>query len=481
MSISPSDPYQSQTAIVIGASLTGMLTAHVLARRFERVILLERGDAVAGVEPRRGVPQERHVHMLLQRGKRVLEELLPGFTAELKRRGAVVADASRDVHLYHRGRWKRRFTTGIETDYCTRGLIDAVIRERVTANPRIALRSGVRITGLLRHDDRFAVAGVSAIVGGKPQELRGDLVIDASGRGSQSSNWLVELGCPPVRTSEVTTRLGYGTQLFEKRPEYDDAWKALLVMPAAPATRRMGVLTPIEGDRWMVTTGGWLGECPGASDAEFLSFLRTLPDPALHDVIRGARPLSDVSIYRIPGSIRRHFEEIAAWPGRFLVIGDAVCSLNPIYGQGMTVSALEVEAVAAGLDALLDDGASAQATRALQRRITAQVELPWQMAEAEDLRYPEVPGARGWKLKLRHAYTGMVADASAIDAVVCKRLLEVINLVTPPEQLVTPAFQARVLAKAAQLHLERLTLPLPAPAEPQPLENLASQFPVRHR
>jgi 2-polyprenyl-6-methoxyphenol hydroxylase-like FAD-dependent oxidoreductase len=442
-----------------------MLAAHIVARRFERVILVERGHTLAGEAPRRSVPQERHVHMLLQRGKMILEELLPGFTAELERRGAVVADASRDVELYHRGRWKRRFATGIETHYCTRGLIDQVIRERVLANPRTELRSGARVLGLLREGDALERGGVTGVLldtGERRDELRGGLVIDASGRSSLASRWLVELGCERPRISEVTTRLGYGTQLFRRLPEYEGAWKALLVMPTAPATRRMGVVSPIEGGRWMVTTGGWLGECPGGSDAEFLEFLRSLPDPAIYDVIRRATPLSKVAIFRMPGGMRRHFEELERWPGRFLTIGDAVCSLNPIYGQGMTVGALEAEALAAGLDDLLDAGTSPLATRALQRRIVAQVDVPWQMAQAEDLRYPQVPGARGWKLRLQHAYGGLVADASAIDGVICKRLLEVINLVTPPEQLAAPAFQTRVLATAARLHLGRLTYPASA-------------------
>lgn len=463
---SNTDSSSFRTAIVIGASLTGMLAAHVVSRRFDRVILLERGHALPGEAPRRSVPQERHVHMLLQRGKLILEELLPGFTAELERRGAVVADASRDVELYHRGRWKRRFATGIETHYCTRGLIDQVIRERVLSNPRIELRSGMRVLGLLRDHDALTSGGVTGVIlatNGRHEELRGELVIDASGRGSQASRWLVELGCQRARISEVTTRLGYGTQLFRRLPEYEGAWKALLVMPTAPLTRRMGVVSPVEGDRWMVTTGGWLGECPGGSDAEFLEFLRSLPDPAIYDVIRHATPLSKVSIFRMPGGMRRHFEELERWPGRFLAIGDAVCSLNPIYGQGMTVGALEAEALADGLDALLADGAGPMATRALQRRIAAQVDVPWQMAQSEDLRYPQVPGARGWKLRLQHAYGGLVADASAIDGVICKRLLEVINLVTPPEQLAAPAFQTRVLATAARLHLGRAAYPTPGP------------------
>jgi 2-polyprenyl-6-methoxyphenol hydroxylase-like FAD-dependent oxidoreductase len=444
--------YQSRTAVVIGASLAGMLSAHVAARRFERVIVVDRGDPPDGMQPRRSVPQERHVHLLLQRGKRVLEALFPGFLAELERHGAVVADASRDIQLFHYGRWKRRFDTGITTHYCSRNLIDHVVRERLRRDPKIAFETNTRVTGLVR-GDRGAICGITTESRGAGRTLDADLVIDAGGRGSQAAHWLAALGLPTVRISEVTSRLGYGTRLYRKRPEYDAAWKVLLVLPRPPRSRRMGVISPIEGDRWMVTTGGWLGECPDHHEPGFLEFLRGLPDPAIYDVVRGAEPLSEISIYRIPGGLRRHYEEIAEWPARLLVIGDAVCSLNPIYSQGMTVSALEVEALSHGLDELIARGASAEASRDVQRRIAAQVDGPWQMAESEDLRFPQVAGARSWRLRAQHAYGALVAEASAVDPIVARNLLGVIHLIESPERLRAPGFRARVLASAVRARL----------------------------
>lgn len=444
---------QPRTAIVIGASLAGMMAAHVVARRFERVLVLDRADEPSGLEPRRSVPQERHVHLLLQRGKRVLEALFPGFLAELERHGAVVADASRDLQWFHYGRWKRRFETGIQTHYCSRGLIDHVVRERLRRDPRITFAPNLRVTGLLRADDPFAIDGVRT----ERRALRAELVIDAGGRGSQASTWLAALGCPEVRTSHVTSKLGYGTRVYRRRPEYDAAWKVLLVLPRPPASRRMGVISPIEGGRWMVTAGGWLGECPGDDEASFLDYLRGLPHRAIYDVVRGAEPLSDISIYRIPGGLRRHYEELRGWPGRLLVIGDAVCSLNPIYSQGMTVSALEVEALRDGLDELVAAGASPAAAHAVQRRICAQVDAPWGMAESEDLRFPEVAGARTWRLRAQHLYGALVAEASAVDGVVLDRMLRVINLIEPPQKLEEPVFRARVLASAMRARLTART------------------------
>lgn len=444
---------QPRTAIVIGASLAGMMAAHVAARRFERVLVLDRGDEPTAMEPRRSVPQERHVHLLLQRGKRVLESLFPGFLAELEHHGAVVADASRDIQWFHHGRWKRRFESGIRTHYCSRALIDHVVRERLRRDPRIEFAPNTRVTGLLGAGRPLAIAGVQA----NQRALHADLVIDAGGRGSQASLWLAALGCPAVRTSEVTSRLAYGTRVYRRRPEYDAAWKVLLVLPRPPWSRRMGVISPIEGGRWMVTTGGWLGECPGDDEASFLDFLRGLPHRAIHDVVRGAEPLSDVSIYRIPGGLRRHYEEVRGWPGRFLVIGDAVCSLNPIYSQGMTVSALEVETLRDGLDELIAAALGPGATHALQRRICAQVDAPWGMAESEDLRFPEVAGTRSWRLRGQHLYGSLIADASAVDPVVQDRMLRVINLIEPPRSLEQPAFRARVLLSAMRARLTART------------------------
>ncbi len=453
------DPSRPRTAIVIGASLTGMLAAHVASRRFERVLLLERGDIPLGLEARRGVPQEQHVHMLLQRGKQELEALFPGFIAELERWGAEVVDASRDARWFHRGRWKRRFTTGSYSHFCSRGLLDHIVRERVRENPRVEFHPTVRVTGLASDGER-RVTGVTVQRPEGEVILRGDLVIDASGRGSQSERWMKELGGEPVRTSELVARLGYASRIYERRPEYAAAWKVMLILPKPPETRRLGVLCPIEGNRWLLTTGGWLDEYPEDGEEGLLEFLRSLPSPALYEVIQGARPLTAISSYRMPGSLRRHFEEVERWPAGFVVMGDAMCSLNPIYGQGMTVSAMQAQVLAARLEALVQAKVSATATRALQRELAEQARVPWEMVQAEDLRFSEIAGPRSLALKVQQKVGAMVTDAAAIDPVVCRKWLDVLNLMAPPEQLLRPLLQARVLAAMARLRLLR------APEEP---------------
>lgn len=397
--------------------------------------------------------------MLLQRGKVVLDELFPGFIAELESRGAEVADASKDVKWFHRGMWKRRFETGSYTHFCSRGLLDLVVRERLQRNPIIEMISNARVSGLLHDARRGAVTGVELVRGGEKVQLHADLVVDASGRGSQSDRWLAELCGQEVRKSEVVARLGYASRIYERRPEYAAAWKVMIVLPKIPESRRLGVLVPLEGNRWMLTTGGWLGECPGDSDGELLDFLRSLPSPALYEVVRGARPLSDISIYRMPGSLRRHFEEVEHWPGGFLVMGDAMCSLNPIYGQGMTVSAMQAQLLGEELEAMIaamsEGPRGGAATRALQRKLAAQAQVPWDMVQSEDLRFPEIEGPRGWRLKVQQKMGSMVVDAAAIDPVVCKKWLDVLNLMVPPQQLMDPRIQARVLAATARLRLLR--------------------------
>jgi 2-polyprenyl-6-methoxyphenol hydroxylase-like FAD-dependent oxidoreductase len=368
-------------AIIVGSSLSGMLAAHVLSSRFDHVTIIDKAERSVDLEARRHVPQERHVHLLLQRGKNILEAMFPGFLDDLEQRGAIVADLSRDIKCFQCGRWKARFETGIEAHYCSRRLIDHLIRLRLERNSRITFMSNAAVDGLITAVEQpLRATGVLVRTNGQVRPISADLIIDASGRTSVSTQWLAELGLPEVRCEIVPSRLGYASRLYKRRELPGETWKVLLILPTAPKDRRMGVISPVENDAWMVTTGGWLGDYPGASEDSFLSFLKGLPHPAIAQVVADAAPLSDVAVYRIAGGLRRHYEEILSWPAGVLVIGDALCSLNPIYSQGMTVSALEADALLRNLDELIQGDCDTASTARLQKHIADQVDGPWAMA-----------------------------------------------------------------------------------------------------
>ncbi|WP_394826770.1 NAD(P)/FAD-dependent oxidoreductase [Pendulispora albinea] len=432
-------------AVVIGASIAGCLAARVLADRFAKVTILERHPIPQGTDSRKGVPQENHVHLLLRRGKLLLDDLFPGFLRELEERGAVVADLSRDVKFLHYEMWKRRFATGIEAHYCSRALIDDVIRGRLRRMPTVEMVDEALVQEPLADDTKRRIQGVRYVRKGETRVLPAALVVDASGRGSKAGAWLQELGYPLVERAAVETDLGYTTRLYQRRPEYADQWKVLLILPRPPGSRRMGVISPIEGDRWMVTTGGWFGEYPAPNEGAYLEFLRSLSVPDIYHVIKDAKPLSDIFTYRMKGGLRRHYERMDRFPEGFLVMGDALCCFNPLYSQGMSVCAMEAEALRRVIAPLPDGESVARSVRSAQRAIAEAVEPSWGMARSEDLRFPETEGERSSLLWLQHWYGAQLVRASARDRRVVTTLLKVVNLMEEGSQLQRPEIVLRVL------------------------------------
>ncbi|CAB3766841.1 NAD(P)/FAD-dependent oxidoreductase [Paraburkholderia humisilvae] len=437
-------PVSGRRAVVIGGSVAGCLIAAVLARRFERVTIVEKGDFFDEAGPRRSIPQEHHVHLLLLRGKQIIEGIFPGFLAALERRGAQVADLGHDVKWYQGGRWKNRYRSGIHAHYCSRRLIDNQLRHHVARVPGVEILSGASVTQL--HFDGVApactVRGAYLADHDSGERLvPADLVVDASGRGTRTPEWLFDAGFGDVETSIVKTELGYASRIYRRVPSLAAQWQVLLVLPSVPRQRAMGVISPIEGDRWMVTTGGWFGHFPGSDPDEFLRALAALPVPDIHDVIRDAEPLSTVATFRMHGSRRTHYDRMAAWPGGLLVVGDALSSMNPLYSQGMTICALEAECVERHLDAALD---RTLPLRDLQRMLCEVVDGAWHMATTEDLRFPETVGERDWHTRFHHWFGAGLGRLSAYNRRALETQIGVTNLVMPPSRLYTPAILSRI-------------------------------------
>jgi len=428
-------------AVVIGGNMAGCLSAEILSRSFERVTLIEKGDFYDESCDRKSVPQEHHVHLLLLRGKQILEALFPGFIAELEREGAVEADLGHDVKWYQYGRWKHRYKTGVTAHYCSRRLLDNLIRRRIQRNARIHVRSQTVVGDLLQVNGW--ICGVHLDVDGKGEALSTDFVIDASGRGSHALQWLQRAGYShPEAKEQVVTKLGYASRIYRRLPKYVDLWKILLVLPLPPQQRSMGVISLIEGDRWLVTTGGWFGDYPKPDPDQFLAHLAKLPVPDIHRIVSEAEPLSEVFGFGMSGSLRHRFDLFSRWPEGFLVLGDALCSLNPLYSQGMSLCAMEVDCLASNLDSWL---AERIGTHHLQCRILSIVTPAWEMAKQEDLRFPETVGERSSSVRWNHWYGKHVGRLSALHRFTLRTQVEVSNLVAPGKRLYHPEIFGQVL------------------------------------
>lgn len=422
-------------AIVIGGSMAGLLACRVLADRYQQVILIERDAFPPAGEQRRGVPQGRHSHGLLASGRQVLEDLFPGISDALVQAGAVTGDIVRDARWFNEGGCLRRFTSGLDGLLMTRPFLEGMVRARVLSLNNVIARENCEVQGPVTTDDRSRVTGIR-IAG---EMIAGDLVVDATGRGSHSPQWLESLGYGKPPEDRVEIALGYTTCFFRRQAHHLQGDVAV-VIPPTPHGKRGGVMLAQEGDRWTVTLIAHFGNYAPVDLPGFIDFARTLPAPYIHEVIRDAEPLGRPAAARFPASVRHRYEKLRRFPAGYLVFGDAISSFNPIYGQGMSVAALQAVELAGALAEGPDDLARRFFARAAQV-----VDIPWSIAAGNDLRMPEAAGPRTAAVRLINWYMAKLHKAAHHDPVPALAFHKVANLLAPPPSVMAPRVALRVL------------------------------------
>jgi 2-polyprenyl-6-methoxyphenol hydroxylase-like FAD-dependent oxidoreductase len=412
--------------------MAGLLAGRVLADHFDRVTVVERDRFPEAPGPRKGAPQARHAHVMLARGRQVMEDLFPGLNDELAAAGAPFLDAGDDIACHSASGWAVRYRAGIGLLSASRDLLEWSARRRLAALPRIAFVEGTDVLGLLPGAGRVAGVELRARQSAEaPRRLEADLVVDATGRGSRAPQWLEALGYSAPEETVINSFVGYASRLYRPPAGRQPDWRGLYFQATGAATRG-GLVLPIEGGRWIVTLTGRGGDHPPTDEAGFLAFARSLPGPELHDAIADAEPLGPITGHRATENRVRHFERLRRWPDGLVVLGDAACAFNPVYGQGMTAAALG----ALTLGEWLAGGAPARRFQAKLARANAS---PWLLATGEDARFPGTVGARrGWLTRLLDWYTGRVLRRSVSSPAVRTTLLEVIHLLRGPSALFSP-------------------------------------------
>jgi 2-polyprenyl-6-methoxyphenol hydroxylase-like FAD-dependent oxidoreductase len=430
------------SAVVLGASLAGLLAARVLADCYGEVTVVDRDELPDTATHRRGVPHGRHIHALAARGQQALEELFPGLTEELVADGAPAGDMLMDARFYFGGHRMRPARTGLLLLCASRPFLEGHVRTRLRAIPNVRFRDRCDVVGLATTADGRRVSGVRVLrrADQSAEELLGaDLVVDASGRGSRTPAWLEAFGYPRPEREEVQIGLGYATRIYRMSPDALDGYLAILDA-ATPELPRTGALQRIEGGRWMLTLAGILGDHPPTDPDGFLAFARSLRFDDIYAAVRDAEPLDDPVGFRFPASVRHRYERQPRYPVGFLVTGDAVCSFNPIYGQGMSVAALE----ALTLRRHLERGIEPQPRRWF-RDLARVIDVPWDMSAGGDLAFPGVPGRRTLKTRLMGGYLARLHAAATSDAHLSSAFINVAGLVAPPQLLLRPDMTLRVL------------------------------------
>jgi 2-polyprenyl-6-methoxyphenol hydroxylase-like FAD-dependent oxidoreductase len=423
------------SATVVGASVAGLLTARVLSDLVDEVTVLERERLDDAPRPRGHVPQGRHLHLLLSAGLDLLEGWFPGIGDELEAHGAVRVDGTR-AWVFQSGGYRARGDWGRPVLSLTRPLLEQVVRRRVGLLENVALETGVVVDLVRTTEGRVDGTLVEGVL------RAADLVVDCSGRSSRLAHQLEASGllAPPV--SRVQIDCAY-TSGFLPRSDDDLDGSFLVVGTSPPESFRAGAVLPVEGQRWMVTLAGVHGDPPGTSDDEVLAFARSLLSPTVAQLIERAGPLSSVASYRFPSSQRRHYEKLRRLLGGYVTLGDASCSFNPIYGQGMSCAALQAEALGATV-AELGIG-SDELPRRFQQRAAAIIDAPWAIAVGADFLHPDTTGPKAPATDLANRYTQRLVRGTHSSVSLARTFNRVVNLVEPPTALARPAVVSRVL------------------------------------
>ncbi len=422
-------------AVVVGASIAGLLTARVLSDHVDEVVVLEREHLQDAPEPRGHVPQGRHLHLLLSAGLDRLVDWFPGIDDELERQGAVWIDGSRGW-LFQAGGYRVRGDWGVTVLSMTRPLLEQVVRHRVSQLRQVRIEDGVQVSQVCVAEGR--VTGVLA--GGA--ERQADLVVDCSGRSSRIAHQLESSGelVPPI--SQVVIDCAYASRFLPRGPDdFDGAFTVCGTTPSA--SFRGGSVLPVEGARWLVTLVGVHGEVPPTDDDGFLKFAHSLLSPTVGQLIEHTRPTSPVAAYRFPSSQRRHYERLVHLLPGLVTVGDAACSFNPIYAQGMACAAIQADALGAVLRTV--PVGSAELPQRFHKRAAAILDTPWSIAVGADFLHPATTGPKARGTDLFNRYVLRVIRAGHTDLSVARTLNLVLNLAKPTSSLVRPATVARVL------------------------------------
>jgi 2-polyprenyl-6-methoxyphenol hydroxylase-like FAD-dependent oxidoreductase len=434
-------------AVVIGAGIGGLMAARVLADKFARVTVVERDGLASGT--RNGAPQANHFHVLLRLGFDLLEKTFPGMLREMEADGVAPVDFARDLCWLQYGGWMPRQESRLVLYPQTRYSLESHIRRRLGDFANIEFLPSTAVKALRTTADRKRVTGVAiAAKDDAPRDLAADLVVDAGGRASQIFKWLQQIGYQPPEETRLPINLCYVTRMFEPSAG-ERNWKGLWVSPLAPEVPRGGALQHVEGCRWIVSLFGYHGDRPPNDDDGFLEFARSLLHPALYETIRNARPVSDFHVYRVPDERWRHLERLKSFPDGLLILGDAFCYFDPVFGQGMSMAMMEADVLRKRLRRVTDaKRLTSRWAVSYFRACAAWIQGVWYFVWAEALRHPAMPGDRPRAAAWLQWLVTELYDLNRTYPRVYMKFLRLMHMQSGPVVLLHPEISFRLATRA---------------------------------
>ncbi|MGA9102588.1 NAD(P)/FAD-dependent oxidoreductase [Aeromicrobium sp.] len=475
------------TAVVLGGSVAGLCAAGALAPYFDDVVVLERDELPADAEHRRGVPQSKHPHFLLNAGRRAINDLFPGFEDDLIAAGGLHIVASMDTAYLEGPGWTPRKQGALSMVYGSRILIERVLRDKVRLLSNVTVREGVSVSGIDTvggGTPHGRVAGVHVSSSAAEDErIDADLVVDAMGRGSSVSDWLVAAGWPETPVMTLDAKVTYVSRWYDLPSPEDRAaswwWKHMVIMPTQekgehPDEHEFLVnFFPMEGNRSIACMGSWGIDMPRTVD-DFVASAERLRTPKFAAAMAASEPTSEVHLTRATGNKWRRYDRLPSAPQGIVFIGDAACAFNPFYGQGMSAAAGSALLLREELESMtsLDQPFF---TRFLSAQRKA-LKVPWAMAMARDRGYECATGSEtvpAWQRRILASMTwpmfNVITGAAREDAVIDDHFARVFNM---DESIGAMMRNPRVLFGLLRFKvnsaLGRLTLPFGFDAQQDP-------------
>jgi 2-polyprenyl-6-methoxyphenol hydroxylase-like FAD-dependent oxidoreductase len=450
--------------------MAGLLAARVLSSHFAQVTIIERDRLTEDAEPRKGVPQGRHVHSLLACGVVIMGEYFPDLFPALAKDGAIPV-GSEGLRWNQLGVWMAPVRSPLKILFQSRPFLEQHVREQLAARDNVRIMDACEVSQLCARNDRITGVVLRYRTGEqREEELSADLVVDASGRGSRAPQWLKSLGYGDVQETSVKIDVGYATRIYRCPAQLPADWKALLIYGRPPNDTRGGVIFPIQDGHWMVTLIGSLRDYPPDDEAGFLAFARSLAQPDLYEAIEDAEPVTPIAMYKYSANRWRHYERMGRLPEGLIIMGDATCSFNPVYGQGMSVAAIEAQTLDGCLRSVILSAAKDLArnngmvgiTQRFQQAIARDIKTPWLLSTVEDLRYPGTEGKRSLSTRLLNRYMRRVIELTASDPRMTATLLRVRNLLKPLSTLLQPRIILAVLREELAAFRKQPAVTMPA-------------------
>ena len=349
--------------------------------------------------------------------------------------------------MFVHGKWTPQRDFGFLIPMQTRGLLEHVMRTQLSLTANVSSRQGCRVLGLSCRNNRIVGIAVRDSHGGHAT-IEGDLVVDASGRGSRSRRWLADLGYEEPRASQINVDVRYVSCLVKIPAGYPDAHIGLRIRQGA----RTATCFRVEADQWIVSLSGRFGDYPPAELGGFLRYAGAFAPEVAQRIRAGA--VGGLTSYSFPSSLRWHYEALRRFPDGFLPIGDTVMCLNPVYGQGMATAGYQARVLAGELCRRTYAGCDLNGLQEnVLPRYVEVLEYPWMTVAAGDFELDQTTGDRPEGLDANVRFARVLAELAENDVEVHRISLRMQQLLDSPEALNHGGIRERVLARlAAEVH-----------------------------